>query len=153
MALATKDYVGAMEMIDKAITINPSSAHAHGHGSVIATWAGLSDKSIALSQQALGLSPFDPLSVMPLAGQAGALGRYHHLPAVAVAPDPDQDRHRQGQMRGDPTMSGARLVRFTRRSSPRATTAAIPAAAWDSCGDLDHSIRQLDLNCGNLRQV
>jgi len=72
LALATKDYVGAMEMIDKAIAINPSSAHAHGHGSVIATWAGLSDKSIALSQQALRLSPFDPLSVMPLAGQAGA---------------------------------------------------------------------------------
>jgi len=72
LALATRDYVSAMEMIDKAIAINPSSAHAHGHGSVIATWAGLSDKSIALSQQALRLSPFDPLSVMPLAGQAGA---------------------------------------------------------------------------------
>ncbi len=72
LALATKDYGAAMEMIDRAIALNPSSAHAHGHGSVIATWAGLSDKSIALSQQALRLSPFDPLSVMPLAGQAGA---------------------------------------------------------------------------------
>jgi len=79
VALATQGYGGAMEMIDEAIAIHPSSAHAHGHGSVIATWAGLSDKSIALSQQALRLSPFDPLSVMPLAGQEGAhvlLGDY-----------------------------------------------------------------------------
>ena len=72
LALATRDYVASLDMIDRAIALNPSSAHAHGHGSVISTWAGLSDKSIALSEQALRLSPFDPLSVMPLAGQAGA---------------------------------------------------------------------------------
>jgi len=72
LALATKDYGVSLEMIDRGIALNPSSAHAHGHGSVICTWAGLADKSIVLSEQALRLSPFDPLSVMPLAGQAGA---------------------------------------------------------------------------------
>ena len=55
-------------MIHRAIAINPSSAHAHGHGSVISTWrAGEYDRSIELSDRALRLSPFDPLSVMPLA--------------------------------------------------------------------------------------
>jgi len=72
LALATRDYVGALEMIDRAIALNPNSAHAHGHGSVINTWAGNYDRSIELSGRALRLSPFDPLSVMPLAGQAGA---------------------------------------------------------------------------------
>jgi adenylate cyclase len=72
LALVTRDYEAALEMIDRAIMLNPSSAHAHGHGSVINTWAGRYDRSIALSERALRLSPFDPLSVMPLAGRAGA---------------------------------------------------------------------------------
>jgi len=72
LALATGDYDAALAMIDRAISINPSSAHAYGHGSVINTWAGYYDKSIELSDRALRLSPLDPLSVMPLAGQAGA---------------------------------------------------------------------------------
>jgi adenylate cyclase len=72
LALATRDYATALSMIDRAISFNPSSAHAFGHGSVICTWAGLYDRSIELSDTALRLSPFDPLGVMPLAGQAGA---------------------------------------------------------------------------------
>ena len=72
LALVTRDYEAALEMIEQAIRINPSSVHAHGHGSVINTWAGHFDRSIALSERALRLSPFDPLRVMPLAGQAGA---------------------------------------------------------------------------------
>jgi tetratricopeptide (TPR) repeat protein len=72
IALVTRDYETALDMIDRAIVLNPSSAHAHGHGSVISTWAGKYDRSIALSERALRLSPFDPLSVMPLAGRAGA---------------------------------------------------------------------------------
>jgi TolB-like protein len=72
LALGTRDYGASVEMIEQAITINPSSVHAHGHGSVINTWAGHHDRSIALSDRALRLSPLDPLRVMPLAGQAGA---------------------------------------------------------------------------------
>lgn len=72
LALATRDYDAALAMIERAIAINISSAHAHGHGSVINTWAGNYDRSIELSDRALRLSPFDPLSVMPFAGQAGA---------------------------------------------------------------------------------
>ncbi len=72
LALSSRDYDAALDMIDRAIAINPSSTHAYGHGSVINTWAGNYDKSIVQSEWALRLSPFDPLSVMPLAGQAGA---------------------------------------------------------------------------------
>jgi adenylate cyclase len=72
LALSTSDYPSALAIIERAISINPSSAHAYGHGSVINTWAGNYDKSIEYSERAIRLSPFDPLSVMPLAGQAGA---------------------------------------------------------------------------------
>jgi adenylate cyclase len=79
LALATRDYESALTMIERALLANPSSAHAAGHGSVINTWAGHYERSVELSDQALRLSPFDPLSVMPLAGQAGArmmMGEY-----------------------------------------------------------------------------
>lgn len=72
LALATRDYPTALSMIDRAILFNPSSAHAFGHGSVINTWAGNYDRSIEQSDIAMRLSPYDPLLVMPLAGQAGA---------------------------------------------------------------------------------
>lgn len=72
LALGTQDYTTALSMIDRAIQINPSSAHAFGHGSVINTWAGHYETSIAASDIAMRLSPYDPLLVMPLAGQAGA---------------------------------------------------------------------------------
>jgi tetratricopeptide (TPR) repeat protein len=72
LALGTRDYEASVEMIERALAINPSSVHAHGHGSVINTWAGHYDRSIALSDRALRLSPLAPLRVMPLAGQAGA---------------------------------------------------------------------------------
>ena len=72
LALATRDYDAALEMINRAIAINPSSVHAHGHGAVINTWAGHYGRSVELSNRALRLSPLDPLRVMPLAGQAGA---------------------------------------------------------------------------------
>jgi TolB-like protein/class 3 adenylate cyclase len=86
LALATRDYDTALEMIDRAIAINPNSVHAHGHGSVINTWAGNYERSIALAERALRLSPFDPLGVMPLAGMAGArMMKGEYEAAVACA--------------------------------------------------------------------
>jgi len=72
IALGERDFETALAMIDRAVASNPCSVHAYGHGSVINTWAGNHDRSIELSNRALRLSPFDPMSVMPLAGQAGA---------------------------------------------------------------------------------
>jgi TolB-like protein len=71
-AFATRDLPPALEMIDRAIARNPSSMHAHAHGSVINTWAGNYPRSIALGERALRLSPLDPLAVMAWAGMAGA---------------------------------------------------------------------------------
>ncbi len=72
ISLGERDFDTALSMINRAIASNPCSVHAYGHGSVINTWAGNYDRSIELSDKALRLSPFDPMSVMPLAGQAGA---------------------------------------------------------------------------------
>lgn len=72
IALGERDFETALAMIERAIASNPCSVHAYGHGSVINTWAGNYDRSIELSDRALRLSPFDPMSVMPFAGQAGA---------------------------------------------------------------------------------
>jgi tetratricopeptide (TPR) repeat protein len=72
LALATRDHEAAVEMIERALALNPNSVHAHGHGSVIHTWAGNYERSIELADRALRLSPLDPLRVMPLAGKAGA---------------------------------------------------------------------------------
>ncbi len=72
LAMASRDFEAALELIARAIAINPSSAHAHGHGAVINTWAGRYETAIALAERALRLSPFEPLAVMPLAATAGA---------------------------------------------------------------------------------
>jgi adenylate cyclase len=86
LAFTTRDYPAAQELIDRALALNPNSVHAHGHGSVISTWSGQYERSLALAERALRLSPFDPLAVMPLAGKAGALlmlGRYEESLAAA----------------------------------------------------------------------
>lgn len=72
LGFATGEYPPALDMIDRAIAINPSSVHAHGHGCVINTWAGNYARSIELGHRALRLSPFDPFSVMAWAGMAGS---------------------------------------------------------------------------------
>ena len=81
-AFATGDHRAALEMIDRAIALNPSSVHAHGHGAVICTWAGEYVRAIQLGERALRLSPFDPFSVMAWAGMAGARLRLGDHPAA-----------------------------------------------------------------------
>ncbi len=86
IALGERDFETALSMIERAITSNPCSVHAYGHGSVINTWAGNYDRSIDFSEKALRLSPFDPMRVMPFAGQAGAwLMKGEYQQAVAYA--------------------------------------------------------------------
>jgi TolB-like protein len=79
LSIATRDFNSALEMIDRAIAINPSSVHACRHGAVINLWAGNYQTAIQLADRSLLLSPLDPLSVMPHAATAGArlmMGEY-----------------------------------------------------------------------------
>lgn len=72
LAASGNPYGIALGLIDRAIALSPNSVHAHGHGAVISVWAGRYDNAIRLAERALQLSPFDQLSVMPLAAIAGA---------------------------------------------------------------------------------
>lgn len=86
LAVATRDNDAALEMIARALAINPSSVHAHGHGAVINVWAGNYADAIRLAEEALRLSPFEPLSVMAHAAIAGArlmTGAYDQAIAAA----------------------------------------------------------------------
>ncbi|MBO0333592.1 tetratricopeptide repeat protein [Sneathiella sp. CAU 1612] len=86
LAMATRDFDSALEMIARALAINPSSVHAHGHGAVINVWAGHYEDAITLASQALRLSPLEPLSVMAHAAIAGArLMRGEYELALATA--------------------------------------------------------------------
>lgn len=86
IALGEREFETALAMIERAIASNPCSVHAYGHGCVINTWAGNYDRAIEMSERALRLSPFDPMSVMPLAGQAGAwLMKGEYVKAVDYA--------------------------------------------------------------------
>ena len=85
LATATRQLNEPLAMIKRAIAINPSSAHAYGHGAVINTWAGNYEEAIAYTEKSLSLSPFDPLSVMPHAGAAGAHLSLGDNPAAVAA--------------------------------------------------------------------
>jgi adenylate cyclase len=86
LALATRDLEAAIELIDRALALNPNSVHAHDHGAVISTWAGRYERAHALADRALRLSPFDPLSVMAFAAKAGAfLMQGHYNEALSSA--------------------------------------------------------------------
>lgn len=126
-AFATGDHAAALEMIERALVLNPSSVHAHGHGAVINTWAGNYERSIELGERALRLSPFDPFSVMAWAGMAGArlrLGDFeaaHDLARKAVQIYP---AHVPSHL-----IAIAGLVRLERLDEARAAAARFMAIA------------------------
>lgn len=123
LAVATRDYESALDMIERAIATNPSSVHAHGHGAVINTFAGNYQTAIRLADRSLALSPFDPLSVMPLAATAGARCMLHEFEeAIAVARRALQvyPTHAPSHL-----ISIASLVRLDRLNDAKAATARL----------------------------
>jgi adenylate cyclase len=85
LAFATRDYENTLRLLNRALSLNPSSGHAHGVGSIINVGAGHYDRSIELAERALRLSPLNPLIVMPLNGKAGVLlmkGDYEGSPGM-----------------------------------------------------------------------
>ena len=52
----------ALNAIERAVSLNPSSAAAHYHGAYLYAWSGKSVSAAAYARRALRLSPFDPLA-------------------------------------------------------------------------------------------
>jgi adenylate cyclase len=60
--LDPRDYATALDAFDRALTLSPSSAVALGFSAVTRAWRGESEIAIRQAEQALRLSPFDPMS-------------------------------------------------------------------------------------------
>jgi hypothetical protein len=56
------DYTTALDAFGRSLALSPSSALALGFSSVARAWGGESAIAIQQAEQALRLSPFDPLS-------------------------------------------------------------------------------------------
>jgi adenylate cyclase len=70
VTLLDKDYDAGSSAIDRALTLNPSSATAHYMGAQIHAYRGNSSAAAAHADRALRLSPLDPLARLA----HGALG-------------------------------------------------------------------------------
>jgi TolB-like protein/Tfp pilus assembly protein PilF len=60
--LLAHDADGALNSIDRAVSLNPSCATAYYHGALLYAWSGRSVTAITHARRALRLSPFDPLA-------------------------------------------------------------------------------------------
>lgn len=56
------DLAMAIPWLDRAITLNPNSAHAFGRGAIVRTFAGAYETAADHSGRAMRLSPFDTLT-------------------------------------------------------------------------------------------
>jgi len=67
-----RDYETALEALDRAVTLSPSSALAFGFSAIIRAWVG--DDVTAIEHAGIGvrLSPYDPLIYLPYVGLAYA---------------------------------------------------------------------------------
>ena len=74
IAILSKDHKAALSAIERALSLNPSSATAHYWGAIIHASSGNSTAATAYANRALRLSPFDPVA---FAGQ----GRSDALPS------------------------------------------------------------------------
>jgi adenylate cyclase len=72
VGICERDYETAFNAFDKAFALNPSSAIAFGLSSLIRAWSGDGATAVEHAEQALRLSPFDPLSYNAYNGLAYA---------------------------------------------------------------------------------
>ena len=84
--LDPRDYATALDAFDSALTLSPSSALALGFSAATRAWHGESAVAIRQAEQALRLSPFDPLSNirhMAIAIAHFVAGRFEDAAAAA----------------------------------------------------------------------
>jgi adenylate cyclase len=79
LAFLAGDNDAALAAIDRAIVLNPNSARALGHRALVLFFVNRPDEAIVAAQQAMRLSPLDPLAYIFYQAQANAhliAGRY-----------------------------------------------------------------------------
>ena len=84
--LDPRDYTTALDAFDRSLALSPSSALALGFSAVTRAWRGESEIAIEQAEQALRLSPFDPLSNirhMAIAIAHFVAGRFEEAAAAA----------------------------------------------------------------------
>jgi len=84
--LDPRDYATALDAFDRSLILSPSSALALGFSAVTRAWRGESAIAIQQAEQALRLSPFDPLSNirhMAIAIAHFVVGRFEEAAAAA----------------------------------------------------------------------
>jgi TolB-like protein/class 3 adenylate cyclase len=79
LSFLTGEHATAMSAIDRALALNPNSAQAWGVRGWVLGWQNRPDAAIEAHQQAIRLSPLDPLAYSSMGGLAFAhmeAGRY-----------------------------------------------------------------------------
>jgi len=74
IGIVEHDRAAACEAFEAAVALSPSSAFTYIMGSIVRAWAGEAERAIEWGEQALRLSPFDPLAFGAWLGVA--LGRF-----------------------------------------------------------------------------
>jgi adenylate cyclase len=84
-ALFSRDFDTAIEMVDRAVALNPNSAFAWRARGWTYGYAGRAHESIRSFEHAIRLSPLDPMVYFTQTGIASALIRLERFDAAVVA--------------------------------------------------------------------
>jgi len=72
VAVMERDYTTALDALDRALALSPSSALAFGFSSIVRAWIGDDATAIGHARIGIRLSPNDPLIYLPYVGLAYA---------------------------------------------------------------------------------
>jgi TolB-like protein len=72
IAVMERDYLTALDALDRALVLSPSSALAFGFSSIVHAWMGDTTTAILHGEMGIRLSPYDPLIYLPYVGLAYA---------------------------------------------------------------------------------
>ena len=72
IAVMERDYPTALDALDRAIALSPSSAIAFGFSAIVRAWMGDDATAIIHANMGIRLSPYDPLIYLPYVGLAYA---------------------------------------------------------------------------------
>jgi len=68
IAVVQRDYRTAIDTLNRAISLSPSSALAFGFSSIVRAWIGDDETAIKHAEMGIRLSPYDPMIYLPNVG-------------------------------------------------------------------------------------